>query len=284
MFNEYEIQRYLDEDKLCKFIDDNGLYFNRINNFPLDPTEGDGEYFGKLEQDIVKALYPKIVQAYGHMPYNDFEQLSKKKAEELHDSNKNFIFIQSWFQDRKTSIAMWNEYAKYQDNPNCALIVTDTISLGNAIDLHFPIGNAMKKVSYVIDKYRERDNIFTKEKKFTHEKEYRLSLDLKDLGLFNPTLLELLNFDENIVASFRHQKATNPSLGQYYRNNGIALESSFSPRSKTGFVVNIPINDFVKKIYIPSKASDNFFELIVRKLKDKNYNNIECIRLNIDSD
>lgn len=283
MFNEYEIQRYLDENKLCKFIDDNGLYFNRINNFPLDPTEGDGEYFGKQEQDIIKVLYPKIVKAYGHMPYNDFEELSKKEAKKFHDSNKNFIFIQSWFQDRETSIDMWNEYAKYQDNPNCALIVTDTISLGDAIDLHFPIGNAMKKVSYVVAKSHERDNIFTKDQKFIHEKEFRLSLDLKDLGLFNPNLLELLNFDENIVESFRHQKTIAPSLGQYYRNNGIALESSFSPRSKTGFVVNIPINDFVKKIYIPSKASDNFYESIVLKLKDKNYNNIECIRLNIDS-
>lgn len=283
MFNEYEIQRYLDENKLLKFIEDNGLYFNRINNFPLDPTEGDGEYFGKQEQDIIKVLYPQIVKIYGDIPYSVFEEEAKKAAKKFHDSQKNFIFIQSWFQDRETSIDMWNEYAKYQDNPNCALIVSDIISLGNAIDLHFPIGNAMKKVSYVVDKSQERDNIFTKDQKFIHEKEYRLSLELQNLGLFNPNLLELLNFDENIVASFRHQKTMDHSLGQYYRNNGIALESSFSPRSNTGFVVNIPINDFVKKIYIPSKASDNFFEAIVRKLKDKNYNNIECIRLNIDS-
>lgn len=284
MFNEYEIQRYLDEDKLCKFIDDNGLYFNRINNFPLDPTEGDGEYFGKLEQDITKSLYPQFVKIYGDLPYSVFEEYAKKEVKKNHDTQKNFIFIQSWFQDRETSIEMWNEYAKYQDNPNCALIVSDIISLGNAIDLHFPIGNAMKKVSYVVDKSKERDHIFTKEQKFIHEKEFRLSLNLQDLGLFNSTLLEFLNFDEKIVTSFRHQITMNSSLGKYYRNNGIALESSFSPRSKTGFVVNIPINDFVKKIYIPSKASDNFFELIIRKLKDKNYNNIECIRLNIDSD
>jgi|GEM_PF-943889 len=283
MFNDYEIQRYLDKNKLLRLIDDNGLYFNRINNFPLDPSEGDGEYWGIREEQIAKALYPQIVQRFGNISYELFEEMCIKQLKEFHDSQKNFIFIQSWFKDRETSKVMWDEYSKYNENPNCALVVTDIITLGSVIDSHFPIGNGMKKVTYVLDKNRERDSIFTKDEKFIHEKEYRLSLELQFLGLFNHKLLEILNFDESIIESFKSQKTTIQDIGQYYRNNGIALESSFSPRSQTGFIVNLPINDFIKKIYIPTKASNEFYESIVNKLREKNFLNIECIRIDVEN-
>ncbi|MCF0265973.1 hypothetical protein KW868_16115 [Acinetobacter guillouiae] len=283
MFNQWEIQRYLDESKLLRLIDDNGLFFNRINNFPLDPSEGDGEFWGVKEQQNAKALYPLFVQRFGNISYELFEANCIKQLKEFHDSQKNFIFIQSWFKDRETSKVMWDEYSKYNENPNCALVVTDIITLGNVIDSHFPIGNGMKKVTYVLDKNKERDSIFTKDEKFIHEKEYRLSLELQFLGLFNHKLLEILNFDESIVESFKNQKHTIQDISQYYRNDGIALESSFSPRSQTGFIVNLPINDFIKKIYIPTKASNVFYESIVSKLKEKNFLNIECIRIDVEN-
>lgn len=283
MFSESDIQRYLDESKINRLIDDNGLYFNRINNFPLDPTEGDGEYWGRIEEDIAKALYPQIIQRFGEIPFEYFVSICKSQLKELHDVKKNFIFIQSWFKDRDTSIAMWNEYAKYNENPNCALIVTDIIRLGYAIDKHFPIGQAMKKVEYVLDKGKATDHIFTKDQKFVHEKEYRLSLDFQNIGLFNHQILTLLGFNEATVESFRNQKNANPDLGQYYRNNGIALESSFSPRSQTGFIVNIPINDFIKKIYIPNEASNEFYDSIINKIREKGYNNIECCRIDVET-
>ena len=56
MFPQYIIQRYMPKQKFIKMIEDEGLYFRRIDGYEkTDPTEGDRQTFGTREQKLLES-------------------------------------------------------------------------------------------------------------------------------------------------------------------------------------------------------------------------------------
>ncbi len=278
MFEEVHLQRYLTGKKLIQFLNDGGLYLRRIDGFE-DKSEGNRAYYEDKEKNILNGINNKLEKM------NMYKQVSHEEGEEIAksmmDTEKLFFFIQSWYKNSTMSKDMWIEYAGYKKSNNCALLVVDYMCLSNQLHLNFPIGCSFKKVSYVPDKSLSRDAINAKNIEFIKEKEVRLSIDLREIGIFNPEVIKILNYPNSVYEGFLHQYQTQSDLRNYYNNEGRVSEGLFESRDDKGFILKLNLENFAVGILIPSTATSEFKEEI-QNLLDINDFSIPLMEVNVE--
>lgn len=278
MFEEVHLQRYLTGKKLIQLLNDGGLYLRRIDGFK-DKSEGNRVYYDDKEKNIVNIINNKLERI------NIDKQVSHEEGEEIAksmmDAEKSFIFIQSWYKDSVMSKDMWIEYAGYNESNNCALLVIDYNCLFDQLISRLPIGYSFQKVSYIPDKNLSRDAINSKNIEFIKEKEVRLSVDLSQIGIFNPEILKKLNYPYSVYESFLQQYQTQSDLRKYYNNEGQVAESLFDFRDEKGFILKLDLKDFAVAILIPSTATIEFKEEIQNLLSINNFS-IQLFDVNVE--
>jgi hypothetical protein len=256
--------------RALKVIADDGLYFRRIDRYPEDKTEGNREFFGCREQQILAGLNAKFSESIKVTAAQ-----ASVLAESYMKAEKRGVFIQSWFSHREMSRYMWDSYGEFNRNEDCVLMTVQLQALGEYLDSVLPLGYRMRHVTYVPNKNIQRDGIFTKEMGFEREKEYRISIDVGELIFHNPKILP------DLVWPLRPTDAPRPSdLGQNYRNNGIANEEIFQYVNDDGFVLRAPLAELVEAVYVPSAASEEFCATLNTRLNDHGYK-IKCTKIDV---
>jgi len=193
---------------------------------------------------------------------------------------KEKIFIQSWFWHRHMSRFMWDEYAKYSHNADCALLVVNRFKLSRFLAETLPIGSASWPVKYVEEKQIQSDAVHTKLQKFENEKEFRISINISNLAFFNSNILPELGY---LARPPEHYVA---ELAKNFRNNGCADESQFKYVDDYGFILKAPLLELIEAIYIPEDASTDFCVELDSLLASKGYT-VRCRRIAVptnDSD
>jgi hypothetical protein len=261
MFHQRLLQRYMLGERALQVLNDDGLYFRRIDGYPEDPTEGDREYFGSKEQLILDSLNSR---------FSDDTQMTPEEAKQLCQDamhrDKQSVFIQSWFWHKQMSRFMWENYGKFSDNPDCALFIVDLFKVGNYLDRELPVGYRFETVKYVQDKQRQREAFFTKRIEFEPEREYRISINVG----------ELISFNKKILPDFqwppRHMEVyCEDDFAKNYRNRGVANEDLFTYVDEFGFILKTPLIELLEAVYIPTSASAEFCNQLNDLLESKGY-------------
>lgn len=271
-FMKKNLQRYMPAERAIKFINDEGFYFRRIDSFEGDETEGLREYFGSRELeiiDIINSSYPKELGVE--------EEEARGWMLESMELDRGVCFVQSWFWDVSVSNYMWENYARVNVSNDCALFFVDRFKLGAYLDKIFPIGLDFKPVSYIDDKNKNREGVFTKHKDFSDEKEYRVAIYLEELVFYNNNILP------EVRVSTRGAEGNVGGIDdavKSLRNNGRVCENNFEHVDKCGFILKAPLKDLISKVLVPMEASDTFVSNLDESLERKGID-ARCERIEI---
>lgn len=271
-FMQKNMQRYMPGERAIKFINDEGFYFRRINSFEGDKTEGVRDFFGSRELEILNIINDCHPEEFA-LEEGEARDLMLESME-LDRSN---CFVQSWFWDTEISRYMWENYAGVNKSFDCALFFVDRFKLGQYLDELFPVGFDFKRVSYIADKNKDREGVFTKHEKFCDEKEYRIAIYLEELVFFNNKILP------EISCSTRNAEGNVGGINdevKSLRNNGRACENNFEYVDKCGFILKAPLKDLISKVLVPMKASDTFVSNLDESLERKGID-ARCERIEI---
>lgn len=246
MFPRYIIQRYMPKQKFIKMIEDEGLYFRRIDGYEkTDPTEGDRQAFGTREQKLLDSM---------NSQYPTSPQMSEADArallEKIMHRDKRSTFIQSWYWNEIPSDDMWYDYAQFETSADCVMFTCNLILLGNVMDRLLPVGLRNKDIEYIDDKQKTREAVFTKRRDFDIEKEYRISIDVNELITFNKKILPEFNWIRRDI-----EVLTDFDAGKNYRNGGIADSQIFKFVDEYGFILKLPLHILIDAIYVPTQSS-----------------------------
>lgn len=267
MFSRPILQRYMSGDKALKFITDEGFYFRRIDGYPDDPTEGERECYGPIEQQLTEHMNSSIFKSRIITP-----EIGQQLSSNLMNQEKQSLFIQSWFWQKQISRYMWEIYGGLNNNPDCALFTVDHLKLGCFLDRELPVGYEFGPIKYVSNKQAQRNAVFTKQDKFKSECEYRISINIQYLIHFNNKILPEFNWLSRTQANVEGNPA------QYYNNGGVAREDSFKYVDEYGFILKAPLPTLLEAIYIPTSASVEFGKKLDKLLASKGYV-IRCHRI-----
>lgn len=265
-FHTRQLQRYMPKSRALQTISDNGLYFRRIDCFPDDQSEGSREYDGNNEKTIHEVL--KEVT-------NLTEEDSRSESHNQMQNDKKNMFIQSWYWDDNMSESMWEKYAQYYDEKDCALFVVDRFKMTEYFNKIMPVGFDSQPAKYVDNKLSQRDPAFTKKMEFESEREFRLLINLEQPLLFNEDLLPRINRD-------RSKTNIHGELVNNARNGGRIDPKKFEYVDECGFIVKAPLALFLEHILIPSDASEAFCTNMNNKLQ-KHGHTIRCERVNLSN-
>ncbi|MEE5124826.1 hypothetical protein V2J80_06920 [Pseudomonas alliivorans] len=255
MFNQMMLQRYMPGDRALQVLNDNGLYFRRVDGYPEDLTEGDREHFGRNELLIVESLNAKVAE-----PLRMSVEEARTLAFEMMNKDKKDLFIQSWFWDTKMSRFMWDSYAGFSNSPDCALFVMNRFSIGSYFDQVLPAGFRFEPVKYVEDKMQHKDAFFTKGADFHPESEYRISIDVRELAFYNPKILPEYGWISRRAAHSTEMQAED------FRTHRVANEDLFRCVDEFGFILSVPLSTLLEAVLIPTQASPEFAEMFNEQL------------------
>lgn len=254
-----------------KVLSDGGLYFRRLDRQPADPTEGDREFYGAHEISIKDALNDLISRPIDKLTDDEVAEISLN----IMESEKIKKFIQCWFFNNETSPDMWEYFAQYSKNKDCALFVADRFILAYYLSKTLPTGYDFKLVKYVEDKHSEKNTDFIKACKFTPENEMRILIDISELTLFNEKILH---------KTYKNPKITfTNNYGEHLLNNGVADESLFIDVDENGFILKAPLNEIITNVFIPNDASIGFENEMNNLLSLNNYHFV-CKRIDSESE
>lgn len=243
------LQKYVDEKKLISFIE-NGLYFRKISKFE-DKTEGNYQNFGARQVKLESSLRLN----------NDFINGGelRKMMDALMESEKEYLFLQSWHGSNYMSGRMWAEYSKVNEgNFSGAIIVFDSIAFTSSLLRTIPFGQRSQEVMYVDDMNLAQDPVFCKEKeRFGWEKEWRLFFDLRELIGVNKKILKNMS-------GLNGLRETNVSVGAVRASSCLdEIEELFVYCDEHGFYFKQPdLSDLTLSILIPEQSSQEFLDKI----------------------
>ena len=233
--NDY-LYKYLTFEQFVDLVENEKLYFTRITNW----------------EDVYEGYY--VNKFFEYALHNSKVKVSREFIKENIYMIKNSRYAQCWCMDKSESDAMWRIYSpnktgvrikvKKDDIKKCICNIDDFIDVdgNNKTQIHF-INNTDDKVKYdeEIDfekyyengkgyKFHEIPFEFYKRCAFTHEKEYRFSIDM-DIDF----LLVKLQ-DENLFG-LNKQQAINklPIVIPYEFPNDKLAEVLLDPRAANYF-------------------------------------------------
>ncbi|SCW97517.1 hypothetical protein [Pseudomonas sp. NFACC05-1] len=270
MFDQWLLQRYMPGNRILKLLNDDGFYFRRVDGYPDDLTEGDREFFGRNESLILESINSRLFND-NHMSLDEAKRLSKG----IVHRDKQHSFIQSWFWHDKMSRFMWNEYGKFNESSNCALIVVNRIKLGSYLDRILPVGCRSGPVKYVEDKLQHREAFFTKGLAYDIEHEYRILIDVGELIFYNKKILPDFNWPPRDMELYCED-----DVAENFPNRGVACEDHFRYVDEYGFVLKAPLVELLEAILIPVSASVEFCAQLNDLLASKGCP-IQCQRVEV---
>lgn len=262
------IQRYMSGETARKVLSDNGLYFRRLDCQSADPTEGDREFYGSFETSIKNALNHQISKPTDKLTDNESAEIFLN----LMESEKKNKFIQCWFFSNESSPHMWNRFALYDKNKDCALFVANRFILSDYLSKVLPIGYDFKLIEYVEDKHSKNNTDYIKANTYIDENEIRILIDIRPLILFNRKILQ--NTYNNQEVYFKE------NLGENLKNNGVADENLFIDVDEKGFILKAPLSEIITNVFIPNDASIEFENELNELLSLNNYR-FTCARINV---
>lgn len=251
------IQRYMPGEIALKVLNDNGLYFRRLDSLSADPTEGDRKIYGSIEKKICDVLHFNKDIAAQEITEDDVAEASLQ----LMEYEKKNKFIQCWHSSNKTSPLMWRNFTS--GNQDCAVFIANRFHLASYLSSTIPIGFDFRKIKYVEDKYKETNTDFIKHVSFKHEKEIRILINLRMLTLYNGNILK------NTYNGTQYSGPIN--IGENLTNNGISDENLFIDVDDKGFIMKAPLNKIITNILIPNTASVHFEKRINSHLSSNGY-------------